>query len=437
MAEKKNINWSIQLRPRRLEDVYGLDKLKTFAYKAAKKNEWPEATMLQGRFGTGKTSAAQILAQMMVCQSPEANGEPCGVCPSCKAIVEETWTRDVINLDGAKDESKDLIDRIDSFVASPPFKDKRKVLILDEVQAMSAQCKQKVLKLIEAKRQNVHYIFTSMVEESSNSKMVEASIKALLSRCMVFKYPKFSEIDVMKYLYSVIKKLELEVPKEFMTFGLQMIARNSDESLRKAVMILQQCVETETFDVDGIKEAFGLQNVEDFYKTLFRMLEGENSEELFQTLLNVNDYDGMIRLSVLAFANAETYRLFGRINEFNGNGKKPKDKVDEELLDLFKQVQESTQSARTMSDWQMNKTIADIKPLVEHKNYKAVRDMFMDFYKDNSIYTSKSAYILGMSKIIDYCRSVKDPTRQRLIEQAEKAAKIRQVAQPTGRVIKG
>ena len=43
----KSINWSISLRPTKLKDVYGLDKLKTFAYKAAKKNEWPEAMLLR------------------------------------------------------------------------------------------------------------------------------------------------------------------------------------------------------------------------------------------------------------------------------------------------------------------------------------------------------------------------------------------------------
>jgi DNA polymerase-3 subunit gamma/tau len=88
----KSINWSISLRPTKLRDVYGLDKLKTFAYKAVKKNEWPEAMLLQAKYGTGKTTAAKILAQMMVCQRPESDGEPCGECPSCKAIVDETWS---------------------------------------------------------------------------------------------------------------------------------------------------------------------------------------------------------------------------------------------------------------------------------------------------------------------------------------------------------
>lgn len=411
-----NINWSISLRPTKMKDVYGLDKLKTFAYRAVKKNEWPEALLLQAKYGTGKTTAAKILAQMMVCTNPDSDGEPCGVCPSCKAIVEETWTRDVINLDGARDKSEDIMDRLDAFTSTAPFKDRTKVCILDEMQALSAQCKSKLLKLLESKRGNVHYIFTSMVEESTNSKMVEASIKALVSRCMVFKFPTFSVIDIMKYLYSIIKKLNIETSIDFKTKGLQVIAENSDGSLRRAVMILQQCVDTDTFDIPGIKAAFGLHNVEDFYKTLFRLLNGETSKELFETLINVNDYDGMIRLSVLAFANAETYRLFGDINEYNGNGKKSEDKLENELLDLFAQVDKQKGSARTMSDWQKNKTISDIIPLIKHPNYAKVRDMFAAFYKDNSIYTSKASYILGMTRIIDACHPPKNE-QKRIVEE--------------------
>lgn len=422
----KTINWSISLRPTKLKDVYGLDKIKTFAYKAVKKNEWPEALLLQAKYGTGKTTVAKILAQMMVCQHPDSDGEPCGECPSCKAIVDETWSRDVINLDGAKDKSDDIMDKLDAFTATAPFKDKTKVVILDEMQALSAPCKSKLLKLLESKRGNVHYIFTSMVDEASNSKMVEASVKALISRLMVFKFPKFTDIDVMKYLYSIVKNLSIEAPVEFKTYGLKMIAENCDGSLRRATMILQQCVETETFDTEGIKESFGLANVEDFYQTLLRLLDGETSPELFETLINVSDYDGMIRLSVLAFANAETYRLFGDINEYNGNGKKTNDKLDNELIDLFSQVEKQKENARTMSSWQKSRTIADMKPLISHPNYVKVRDMFAAFYKDNSVYTSKASYILGMTRIIDACKN----KTERIVETVKQEEKPRAVVQP-------
>ena len=425
MKNISSVQWSVKCRPHKLSDVYGLDKIKQFVYGCAKKDEWLNAVLFQAKYGTGKTTLAKIIAQMMVCQNPDENGEPCCECPSCKAIIDETWNRDVINLNGAADDSETLLSTVNNFVRTAPFKDKRKIIIIDEVQAMSYQCKAKLLKLTETPRPNVHYIFTSMIEEQTNSKEKAAKTAAFGSSCEVFRFPDFTTLDVMKYLFYTLKELNVDVPDEFKTYGLQTIAQSSDGSLRKATQILQQCIDTQTYEPNEIKQNFGLEAVEDFYKTLLRLMNGDTSNELFNTLVNVIDYDGMIRLSVLAFANAETYRLFGRINGFNGNGvtkaslakAQKSNKYDEELLALFDKVDSSLTAeelaarvsiskdiSKSMSEWQELNTIKQIKPLIEHKNYLKVRDMFYEFYKDNSTYVNKSSYILAMCKIIDACK---------------------------------
>lgn len=448
MSNNNSIQWSVACRPHKMDDVYGLDKVKVFFKKAAKKEEYPNAVLIQGKYGCGKTTMAKIIAQTMVCTNLDDEQNPCGECKSCKAIVDETWSRDVINLDGAREESADLINTINSFTATAAFLDKRKIIIIDEVQAMSYQCRAKLLKLIENPKVNIHYIFTSMVEESTNSKDKEAAIKAFGSRCEVFKIPEFTDVDLMRYLYGMIKYLKLDVPDIFKTYGIKMIAENCDHSIRKATTILQQCVETETFEPEEIESYFGIASVEDFYTTLFRLLNGEKSDQLFDTLINVNDYDGMIRLSVLAFANAESYRLFGRINGFNGNGvtkamiekAKKSEKYDDEMIALFEKednrltagelatrtkLSKELAGEKSMSEWQRKNTINQIAPLVAHPNYIAVRDMFTEFYKDNAVYTSKSSYILGMCKILDYCsnnspnsklNNGEQPLRRRLAE---------------------
>ena len=409
-----SINWSIGLRPSKLEDVYGLDKLKTFLYKAVKKDEFPETLLLRGNVGSGKTTVAKIAAQMMVCTNLDKNGEPCGECPSCKAIVDETWSRDVIYINVAEAESaEDFINRVKNATMTAPMRDRRRVLIIDEIQrafqnANAQKMGQSLLPILEAKKKGkFNFIFTMMPISEITDVSAKTRLKAFESRCQTFNYPIFSEIDVVKYMYGLLKKLGLadSLPIEFKTKGLLTIAKCSEQSLRKATMILQQCVETETFDENEIKKDFGISTVEDFYATLLRIMNGEKSHELFETLLNVNDYDGMIRLSALALANAETYRLFGEINEYNGNGRKDDDITSEELFSLFEQVSENKDKAKTMSDWQKNSTISQIKPLIEHKNYEKVRDMFGAFYKDNSAYVSKASYILGMTRIISACRN--------------------------------
>ena len=161
---------------------------------------------------------------------------------------------------------------------------------------MSYQCKAKLLKLTETPRPNVHYIFTSMIEEQTNSKEKAANTAAFGSRCEVFRFPDFTTLDVMKYLFYTLKELNVDVPDEFKTYGLQTIAQSSDGSLRKATQILQQCIDTQTYEPNEIKQNFGLEAVEDFYKTLLRLMNGDTSNELFNTLVNVIDYDGMKHL---------------------------------------------------------------------------------------------------------------------------------------------
>ena len=154
-----SINWSIGLRPSKLEDVYGLDKLKTFLYKAVKKDEFPETLLLRGNVGSGKTTVAKIAAQMMVCTNLDKNGEPCGECPSCKAIVDETWSRDVIYINIAEAESaKDFINRVKNATMTAPMRDRRRVLIIDEIQrafqnANAQKMGQSLLPILEALRE--------------------------------------------------------------------------------------------------------------------------------------------------------------------------------------------------------------------------------------------------------------------------------------------
>ena len=44
---------------------------------------WPHALLLHGEAGIGKLRFAQHLAQGLLCETPAANGEPCGACPAC------------------------------------------------------------------------------------------------------------------------------------------------------------------------------------------------------------------------------------------------------------------------------------------------------------------------------------------------------------------
>lgn len=414
---KEATQWSISLRPTRLQDVYGLDKIKKYFYKASMTDTYPNAILLQGNVGAGKTTVSKIIASMIVTpnKKPVLN-EKGGIIgydpdldsPSVKAIVDETFNRDVIMV-GTGANTETIQNLLTTFAATPPFKDKAKVIMIEEVQKLDKAAIQLLLKVIESKKANIYYIFTSMVDmSSSGSDSVAAAFTALKSRCVTFKYPPLQYIDIMKYLHNVMIQTGYEadesIPQEFKTYGLKAIAESSEGSIRTGLQKMQQCIMMEAFTLKEIQEECGIVSIDDFYTTLIHLVKGEATDELFETLVNVNDYDGMIRLSVLAFANAESYRLFGKVNSYN-SGIKNKDSTDtEEMQSFLKRVLANKENGRIASEWQQKKTAGDVSELIKLPNYELAREMFVDFYKDNAIYTSKSAYVLGMCKIIDACK---------------------------------
>ena len=81
--------WTITKRPHTFNDLYKCDQIKKYFYGlVSKKKDFPNAVLFQGKYGCGKTTSAKILAQMMVCQNPHENGDPCCECPSCRAIID-------------------------------------------------------------------------------------------------------------------------------------------------------------------------------------------------------------------------------------------------------------------------------------------------------------------------------------------------------------
>ena len=134
--------WSISQRPTTLDAVTGCNSIKELVRTSIKKKEWPRAILLTGKYGTGKTTMAKIIAQTMVCKHLDENGNPCCECKDCKAIIDETFTRDVKMIGGESikkgDNGADSIMEavkilVDRAKTQPVFGDK-KVIIFEEIQ---------------------------------------------------------------------------------------------------------------------------------------------------------------------------------------------------------------------------------------------------------------------------------------------------------------
>jgi DNA polymerase-3 subunit gamma/tau len=145
-------------RPRRFSELRGQDHVVRVLRNAVREDRVGHAYLFSGPRGTGKTSAARILAKVLNCERP-VDGEPCCECSSCLA-VEAGTSFDVHELDAASnngvDDIRELIER-----ASLGTSGRRKVYILDEVHMLSRAAESALLKTLEEPPPHVVFVLAT------------------------------------------------------------------------------------------------------------------------------------------------------------------------------------------------------------------------------------------------------------------------------------
>ena len=145
-------------RPRRFAELKGQEHVVRALRNAVANDRGGQAYLFSGPRGTGKTSAARILAKVLNCANPE-KGEPCSECDSCLAI-ERGASFDVLELDAASnngvDNIRELIER--AAMGNPG---RHRVFILDEVHMLSAGAEAALLKTLEEPPPHVVFVLAT------------------------------------------------------------------------------------------------------------------------------------------------------------------------------------------------------------------------------------------------------------------------------------
>lgn len=145
-------------RPRRFGELKGQEHVVRALRNAVANDRGGQAYLFSGPRGTGKTSAARILAKVLNCTSP-SNGEPCCECESCLAI-ERGASFDVLELDAASnngvDNIRELIER--AAMGNPG---RHRVFILDEVHMLSGGAEAALLKTLEEPPPHVVFVLAT------------------------------------------------------------------------------------------------------------------------------------------------------------------------------------------------------------------------------------------------------------------------------------
>ena len=212
-------------------------------------NRVGHAYLFNGGRGTGKTSAAKILARAINCLNPK-DGEPCNECEICRGAISGSLT-DIVEMDAASNNSVEDIRSIREEVNFLPTKAKFRVYIIDEVHMLSTGAFNALLKTLEEPPEHVKFILAT-----TEPQKLPATI---LSRCQRFDFKRISNEDIIKRLKIVCEESNIEI-----TAGaMQIIAVLSEGAMRDALSILERCIQDgeNKIDEDKIKDLVGIPKI--------------------------------------------------------------------------------------------------------------------------------------------------------------------------------
>ncbi len=214
-------------RPKTFDDVCGQEHITSILKYEAEKNSFNHAYLFCGSRGTGKTTCAKILAKTVNCENP-VNGNPCGVCDSCRAIDDGSAT-DVLEMDAASNNSVENIRDIRDEVVYPPTTMKYRVYIVDEVHMLSDSAFNALLKTLEEPPSYVIFILATTE--------LHALPTTIVSRCQRFEFRRIA----MDVLASRLEKIAAEEGILVEKGALRLIAKLAQGGMRDAISLLELC----------------------------------------------------------------------------------------------------------------------------------------------------------------------------------------------------
>ena len=235
---------------------------------AIRTNRVTQAYLFSGMRGTGKTTAARILAKALNC----VNGPtptPCNTCESCLEIKEDR-SIDVLEIDGASNRGIDDIRALREGLKYKPIRSRYKIIIIDEVHQVTGPAFNALLKTLEEPPENTVFIFAT-----TEFNKVPPTI---VSRCQHFEFKKISQKEIINHLMDISKSNGITISPSALT----LIAHAAEGSLRDAQSLLDQAVafSGEVINDDDLKEILGTISPELLYSCSSAILE-EKAESIF------------------------------------------------------------------------------------------------------------------------------------------------------------
>ena len=227
----------------------------------------PQAWILTGVRGVGKTTTARILARALNYELPDGSVTgPSIHMPAlglhCQPIMESRHV-DVIEMDAASHNGVDDVRQINEAVRYSPVSARYKVYILDEVHMLSTAAFNALLKTLEEPPPHVKFVFAT-----TEIRKVPITI---LSRCQRFDLRRVDASLLVQHLEGICAKESISAEPE----ALGLIARAAEGSVRDALSLLDQAIAhaAGSLRAEDVRQMLGLADrtrIIDLFEALLR-----------------------------------------------------------------------------------------------------------------------------------------------------------------------
>ena len=259
---------ALRYRPQKFQELIGQDSMVISIQNAIKLKRIPNAYLLTGIRGTGKTTTARIIAKAINCKVDFASDQKCseGDFCHCESITNSNHI-DILEMDAASKTGIDDIREILEASKYHPSTAEYKVFIIDEVHMLSKQAFNALLKTLEEPPPHLKFILAT-----TEVKKIPVTI---LSRCQRFDLRRIKVEEMKSFLKKICDKEEADVDENSLT----LISKSSEGSVRDALSILDQAIIThnlmgEKVTEDKVRTMLGLADDTKIVDLMSYIVEG-------------------------------------------------------------------------------------------------------------------------------------------------------------------
>jgi DNA polymerase III subunit gamma/tau len=294
-------------RPSTFADLIGQDAMVRTISNAFETGRIPQAWVLTGVRGVGKTTTARILARALNYELPDGSVTgPSIAMPvlgtQCQAIMESRHL-DVIEMDAASHNGVEDVRAINEAIRYAPVSARYKVYILDEVHMLSGAAFNALLKTLEEPPPHAKFIFAT-----TEIRKVPITV---LSRCQRFDLRRVDAAVLVKHLQGIAEKEAVTAEPE----ALGLIARAAEGSVRDALSLLDQAIAHAGAGASTATNTAGPVRAEDV-RQMLGLADRTKIIDLFEALMRADLPRALTEVREQYDAGADPAMVLGDLAEF-------------------------------------------------------------------------------------------------------------------------